>query len=82
MLSYDYIENIIMDTVDRLAPRKMKYLQGNHQPFMNKELSKAIMTRSRLKNLYLRNPNAVNRAKDTKQRNYCVYLRQNQKGLL
>ena len=33
------------------------------------------MTRSRLKNFYLRNPYDSNRAKYTKQRNYCVILR-------
>ena len=58
-----------------LAPKKYKYLRGNHQQFMNKELSKAIMTRSRLKNVYLRNPNDINRTNYTKQRNYCVNLR-------
>ena len=53
ILSYDNIENIITDTLDRLAPKKLKYLRGNHQPFMNKKLSKAIMTRSRLKMFFL-----------------------------
>ena len=42
---------------------------------MNKKLSKTIMTRSRLKNVFLRNPNDNNRANYTKQRNYCVNLK-------
>ena len=56
MLSYDHIENIIMDTMDRLAPNNLKYLRGNHQPFMNKELLKAIVTRSGLKNILSSKP--------------------------
>ena len=75
ILSYDKIENIVVATLDMLATKKYKYLRGNHQPFMNKEQSKAIMTRSRLKNVYLRNPSDMNRTNYTKQRNYCVNLR-------
>ena len=33
-----------------MPPLKTKKVRGNHAPFMNKELSKAIMNRSRLKN--------------------------------
>ena len=36
------------------APSKKKYIRGNHLPFINKELSKAIMNRTRLRNVYLR----------------------------
>ena len=74
-LGYVNIENIIISSLNRLAPIKFKYLRGNHQPFMNKELSKAIMTRSRLKNIYLKHPMECNRKRYTRQRNYCVNLR-------
>ena len=30
-----------------------KYTRGNHLPFMNKELFKEIMNRTRLRNVYL-----------------------------
>ena len=33
-----------------MPPLKTKKVRGNHAPFMNKELRKAIMNRSRLKN--------------------------------
>ena len=33
---------------------KTKYLRANNSPFMNKELTKAIMVRSRLKNKSLK----------------------------
>ena len=32
-----------MRTLDEHAPLKKKYIRGNHLPFMNKELSKAII---------------------------------------
>ena len=35
--------------LDKHAPLKSKVLRGNHAPFITKELSKGIMTRSRLK---------------------------------
>ena len=34
-------------------PEKKKYGRGNQSPFMNKILSKAIMQRSKLRNLFL-----------------------------
>ena len=34
------------EVLDQHLPRKLKFVQGNHSPFMNRELSKAIMTRT------------------------------------
>ena len=49
-----------------------KYIRSNHLPFMNKELSKAIMHRSKLRNNFLQHRANENVEKYTKQRNYCV----------
>ena len=38
--------------LDKHAPMKSKLIGGTHALFMNKELSKAIMHRSKLKNLH------------------------------
>ena len=46
---------------------------------MNKALSKAIMTRSRLRNKFLKDPSSSNRANYNKQRNFCVKLLRNTK---
>ena len=35
-------------------PLKKRYLRHNHKPFINNEISKAIMTRSRLRNRFLK----------------------------
>ena len=43
-----------MDTLNSFAPMKKKYARGNQMPFMIKDLSKEIMTRSRLRKKYLK----------------------------
>ena len=63
-----------METVNQHVPCKQKYVQGNHLPFMNKTLSKEIMTLTRLRNRFLKNRTEENKKKYTKQRNYCVSL--------
>ena len=63
-----------VNVLKKHAPRKKKYPRGNHMSFFTKELSKEIMTRSRLRNKYLKNRNEENRAMYVKQRNYYVSL--------
>ena len=65
---------LCIDTLNLQAPFKKKYVRGNHLNFMNKELSKAIMNRTRLRNRFLRDRSDENRKKYSKQRNYCVTL--------
>ena len=54
-----------METVNQHAPCKQKHMRRNHLPFMNKTLSKEIMTRTRLRNRFLKNRT---------EENYCVSL--------
>ena len=56
------------------APQKKKIIRGNQQPFMNKELNKAVMQRSNLKTKFLKNRTDANKSAYNKQRNYCVNL--------
>ena len=63
-----------MDTLNSFAPIKKKYAGGNQMPFMTKNLSKKIMTRSRLRNKYLKNKTEENRLLYTQQRNKSVSL--------
>ena len=53
---------------------KTKYIRANNSPFMNNELSKAIMVRSRLRNKYLKLNTVESRDAYKKQRNHCVSL--------
>ena len=63
-----------MDLLNDHAWVKTKYVRANNAPFMNKQLSKAIMNRSRLKKRFNKNPSKENEMKFKKQRNYCVNL--------
>ena len=56
------------------APMKKRLVRANDAPYMNKDLRKAIMKRSRLKNVYNKNPNIETEIKYKKQRNFCVNL--------
>ena len=54
--NYSVLTNVSSNMVNIHAPLKKKILRGNDAPFMNKELRKAIYTRSRLRNRYFKNP--------------------------
>ena len=42
------------DTLNKHAPRKQKTIRGNQSLFINKEISKAIMKRTELRNKFLK----------------------------
>ena len=44
----DTFETVCVALLNQHAPIKVKYTRANNQPFMNRKLSKAVMTRSRL----------------------------------
>ena len=66
--------DININILNRHAPRKRKLARGNQMPFIKKELSKAIMKRSRLRNNFLKTRTVENKTLCTKQWNYCVSL--------
>ena len=51
----DAFSTICAEIFDYHAPKKKRYIWYNHKRFINNEVSKAIMTRSRLRHHYLRN---------------------------
>ena len=53
---YDAFENLVLQTLDKMAPIKQKHIRGNQSPFMNKDIHKTIMTRTRLRNRFLKEP--------------------------
>ena len=54
--------------------KKRKWVRGNHKPHINKELRKAIMKRSRLKNKANKTKTLIDINNFKKQRNYVVNL--------
>ena len=60
--------------LDKYAPHKKKYVRGNHLPFMNKNLSKAILLQTKRRNIFLKNRTGEHKGWYTKQRNLCDTL--------
>ena len=56
------------------APITKKYLRANHANFVTKQLRKAIMKRSKLRNDFLKDRNDASQSAYRKQRNLCVTL--------
>ena len=52
--------------------QKKRYIRSNYKPFIKIEISKAIMTRNRLRNRFLQNRSEKNRKLFCKQRNKCI----------
>ena len=63
-----------MDTLNSFHPIKKKYARANQMPFTTKNLSKEIMTRSKLRNKYLKHKTEENRFLCIQQRNKYVSL--------
>ena len=65
--------SVLFDTFSKLAnrnaPLKKKALRRNHNPFIIKEIRKAIYIRSRLRNNFCENPSEENERKYKRQRN-------------
>ena len=51
-------------------------------PFFNKELSKAIMARTKLRNIFLQNRSEENSMRYTEQINLCISLLRKKKWIL
>ena len=73
-VGYDDFETILMNTLNMHAPMKRKVIRANGAPFMNKEIKKSIMKRTRLRNRYLNMPSAENNDLYKRQRNICTSL--------
>ena len=54
ILDYSSFEDIFINALNTHAPVKTKIIRANNREFMTKALRKAIMTRSGLKNVYLK----------------------------
>ena len=71
----------VFNIFNKYAPIKKKYVRANEAPFMIKELHKAIMKRSRLRNKFLKNRTENNQKNFKLQRNVCKKLMRTTKKL-
>ena len=72
-------QNIFLSVWNAHAPVKKKIVRGNNAPFMNKTLSKAFMTRARLKRISNISPTEENVEAFKRYRNFCVSLLRKEK---
>ena len=72
-------EKVFIRTLNKHAPLKKRFIRANNSPFMTKEICKAIMLRSKLRNTYLKLKSVEAHAEYKKQRNICVALIRNTK---
>ena len=73
--AYENFKQLFLDITNKNASVKTKMIRGNNPPFMNKELSKEIIVRSKLRNKFNRHKTKTNWKNYTKQSNKCTYLR-------
>ena len=71
---YENYEQNFIKVLNTHAPKKVKMLRGNHKPHYYKNLRKAIMKRSTLKNKAKRTKAPIDIANYKKQRNLVVSL--------
>jgi len=72
--NYANFENIFTTILDKHAPTKTKFLRGNNKQHLTKDLRKAIMKRSNLKNIANKTKNPDDIACYKKQRNLVVNM--------
>ena len=73
-LSVDVFKITFLNALNSFAAVKKKYLRANHSKFVNKELSKAMMLRTKLRNKFLKQKTTETRSGYNKQRNICASI--------
>ena len=68
------MSEIFSEFLNYHAPLKQKSVRGNHAPFMTRELNEAIMTKSKVKNSYVKWPSRENFVAYKKAKNKCNSL--------
>ena len=79
---YSTFSDVFRSVLDWHTPLKRKMIRGNQGPFMTKQLSKAIMNRSKLRNRYIKWPSRENVLVYKKARNTCNNLNKFAKKVL
>ena len=72
--SYDAFDNYFTSVLNKHAPKKKKVFRRNEKPHMNKNLRRAIMKRSKLKNKVNKTKHPLDIMNYKKQRNYVTKL--------
>ena len=71
---YSTFSDVFRSVLDGDSPLKRKMIKGNQGPFMTKQLSKAVVNRSKLRNRYIKWPSRENFLDYKKAKNTCSNL--------
>ena len=71
---FELFQSISLGFLNKLAPSKKKILRNDQSSFITEEVRKAIMTRSRLRNKFLKTESQECKQAYNKQRNLCVTM--------
>ena len=72
---YQAFQDTFVQTLDKLAAKKQKVVRANNKPYVNKDLSKSIKMRSRLKKIANKTKEETDINKYESQRNLVVMKR-------
>ena len=73
-LDFGILKKCFMKLLNKVDLLKTKFLRANHSKFVTKDLSKAIMLRTKLISQFSKKRTLEPRTKHNKQRNICVNL--------
>ena len=73
-LDFGNLKICFVELLNRVAPIKTKFLRANYSQFVTKDISMAIMLRTKLINQFLKNRTLQTKTKCNNQRNICVSL--------
>ena len=62
-----------LSVLKTIAPLKSRFIRKNQAPFINKEIQRGVMVRSKLKKKLLKSRSKSDKKAYNKQRNKCVY---------
>ena len=73
-IEYDTFQEIIVSLLNIYALLKKKYLRANHASFVTKELRKAVMQKTGLRNIYLKQCTEATKVAYNQQRDKCASI--------
>ena len=69
-----YFKETSLSVVNTIAPLKSRFIQANQVPFINKEIQRGVMVRSKLRKKFLKSRSENDKKAYNKQKNKCVSL--------
>ena len=68
-----HFKETCLSVVNTIAPLKSRFIRANQAPFINKEIQRGVMVRSKLRKKFLKSRSESDKKAYNKQRNKCVY---------